>query len=75
MTKSGRTSFVQSNSCLESKSRSNSNAFKGDRFIPFRGTQDNFFEEFIMNNDLYKDQKKKKSENGDDVQMSVTTDN
>jgi hypothetical protein len=41
-----------------SNSRSSSNTFKGDRFIPFRGTTDNYFEEFIMNNDLYKNTKK-----------------
>ena len=55
----GRYSCNSKDSFADS-SRSSSNAFKGDRFIPFRGTQDNFgFEEFIMNNDPYKEQKKK----------------
>ncbi len=45
----------------ESKSRSSSNAYKGDRFIPFRGTQDNFFEEFIINNEIQKESKKSKN--------------
>jgi hypothetical protein len=41
-------------------SRSNSNVcYKVDRFIPFRGTSDNFIEEYIINNDLYKEAKGK----------------
>lgn len=51
----GRSSINSQDSCTGQDSRSSSNAFKGDRFIPFRGTQDNFFEEFIMNNDPYKE--------------------
>ena len=53
--------------CAETKSRSSSNAqYKGDRFIPFRGTTDNYFEEFIINNELYKEKEKKQEE---DVEM------
>lgn len=49
-----------------SKSRSNSNAFKGDRFIPFRGTQDNFMEEYIMNfESSTRDQKTKQKQNNE----------
>ena len=43
-----------------SKSRSNSKMFKGDRFIPFRGTQDHYMEEFIISNHLYQKDNKHK---------------
>lgn len=51
----GKASFTSSGKdSIHSRSSSNA-AFKGDRFIPFRGTTDNFMEEFIINNDVYKD--------------------
>lgn len=41
---------------------SSSNAYKGDRFIPFRGTTDNFYmEEYMLTHeDPFKEQKKKR---------------
>lgn len=51
---------------FDTSSRSSSNTFKGDRFIPFRGTHDNFMEEFIINNDLFKEQKNNKKSNNND---------
>lgn len=43
-------------------SNASANSFKGDRFIPFRGTSDNFFmEEYMLNNeDPFADAKRKK---------------
>ena len=56
----GRCSFTSGgDSCKANSSRSSSNNLKVDRFIPFRGTQDNTFEEFIINNDPFHDNKKK----------------
>jgi hypothetical protein len=52
-----QSSCLSQSSANGNSSRSSSNAFKGDRFIPFRGIQDNYFEEFIINNDFYKDSK------------------
>lgn len=52
-----QSSCLSQSSANGNSSRSSSNAFKGDRFIPFRGVQDNYFEEFIINNDFYKDNK------------------
>lgn len=52
-----RKSFKSSE--FSASSRSSSNTFKGDRFIPFRGTHDNFMEEFIINNELFKESKNK----------------
>lgn len=54
----GRYSVMSGESCANKSSRSSSNNIKADRFIPFRGTQENFFEEFIMNNDIFNDNKK-----------------
>jgi hypothetical protein len=33
--------------------RNSSNAFKGDRFIPYRGIDDNYMEEYMISNDIY----------------------
>lgn len=60
----GRFSVKSGESCADKSSRSSSNNFKPDRFIPFRGTQENFFEEFIMNNDPFNDNKKKSKKAG-----------
>jgi hypothetical protein len=50
---------LSQNSANGNSSQNSGNAFKGDRFIPFRGIQDNYFEEFILSNDLYnKDSRK-----------------
>lgn len=38
-----------------------------DRFIPFRGTQENFFEEFIINNDPFNENKKRSRKISDDT--------
>lgn len=54
-----RYSVASGDSCTGKSSRSSSNNYKADRFIPLRGTQENFFEEFIMNNDPFGDNKKK----------------
>lgn len=45
-----------------SSSISSNAGFKGDRFIPFRGTSDNFIlEEFMLNNeDPYREQRRKR---------------
>lgn len=55
----GRYSVMSGESCADKSSRSSSNNFKPDRFIPSRGTQENFFEEFIMNNDVFNENKLK----------------
>jgi hypothetical protein len=59
-----------------SKSRSSSNAYKGDRFIPFRGTQENFFEEFMINNEVQRESKRNKTnaENNSE-QVNIPTSN
>jgi hypothetical protein len=44
--------------------------FKGDRFIPFRGTQDKFMEEFIINNCLYSKDHKHKQNSGNTPTIS-----
>lgn len=58
------TSSINSNPITtRSSSISNGNAgFIGDRFIPFRGTSDNFIlEEFMLNNeDPYREQRRKR---------------
>jgi hypothetical protein len=65
----GRCSFTSGgDSCKANSSRSSSNNLKADRFIPFRGTQENFFEEFIINNDPFNDNKKKMRKASDDQQ-------
>lgn len=46
-----RNSVLSGDSCAQNSSRSSSNNYQGDRFIPFRGTKENFMEEFIINND------------------------
>jgi len=50
---------VSGDSCAGNSSRSSSNNVKADRFIPFRGNHENFFEEFIINNDPFNETKKK----------------
>lgn len=57
---------MSGDSCTGNSSRSSSNNYKPDRFIPFRGTQDNFFEEYIMNNDLFNENKKKMRKNNEE---------
>jgi hypothetical protein len=57
---------MSGDSCTGNSSRSSSNNYKADRFIPFRGTQDNFFEEYIMNNDLFHETKKKARKNNEE---------
>jgi hypothetical protein len=57
---------MSGDSCTGNSSRSSSNNYKADRFIPFRGTQDNFFEEYIMNNDLFHENKKKMRKNNEE---------
>ncbi|CDW78802.1 anaphase-promoting complex subunit cdc20-like [Stylonychia lemnae] len=75
----GRYSCMSGDSCTDKSSRSSSNNYKADRFIPFRGTQDNFFEEFIMNNDPFNETKKKKRQGSNSRQSNqingVATDN
>jgi len=54
---------MSGDSCTDKSSRSSSNNYKADRFIPFRGTQENFFEEYIINNDPFNENKKKNRQN------------
>mmetsp|Transcript_16852 Transcript_16852/g.16101 ORF Transcript_16852/g.16101 Transcript_16852/m.16101 type:complete len:131 (+) Transcript_16852:376-768(+) len=48
----------QRESVLRTNCTSNA-AFKGDRFIPFRGTQEHYFEEYMLTNDTQKENKQK----------------
>jgi hypothetical protein len=57
---------MSGDSCTGNSSRSSSNNYKADRFIPFRGTQDNFFEEYIINNELYNEAKRKQKKATDE---------
>ena len=54
----------------DNSSRSSSNNYKADRFIPFRGTQENFFEEFMMNNDPFHESKKRSRKSAMEVGAS-----
>ena len=62
----GRYSCMSGESCTGNSSRSSSNNVKADRFIPFRGTSDNFFEEFIISNDPFNDTKKRARKTSDE---------
>ena len=66
---------VSTSSCSNRSSSNNNGGFKGDRFIPFRGTSDSFYlEEFILNNENpFKEQKRKRVNHGN--QRPVTSQN
>lgn len=65
----GRYSCMSGDS-QDNSSRSSSNNYKADRFIPFRGTQENFFEEFMMNNDPFHESKKRSRKSAMEVGAS-----
>jgi hypothetical protein len=47
------------------RSSSRAGGFKGDRFIPFRGIENNFVEEFIISSEVYTKDNKQKHESTD----------
>ena len=45
---------------MNSRSNSRKSGFKGDRFIPFRGIENHFVEEYQICNEIYNKENSKK---------------